>query len=341
MYGCILASLRFPATSYMGQTAPGKPACLKPSASRSPTLVDSSTRHSCRRDERDLISNDRRTLYLEKYLAPFASGKKSPRIGVNGSEPVSPQLPNSWEDANRLDLEFSGNLLAQETSQEFLQMSSDELALRVLSDYSVLAERLEAFVEEQVEKATQRRQLFLRSLRLTANITRVDTALARIAEQIIHQHLQAPPASLLTWLDAISEIPPFAAEFGGLNSDWRQLSEGPVQLKLAEKLAVTEEAEALSTLENWIADRNRLILRFKELRESIDERLHPIHEHLSDAIRDLTAWGEWLEHRSNRSSQSSNESDVQLLRHQLAEVQTAQEKGNQRWPSQPPTPRPP
>src|SRR6266567_2138877 len=156
-------------------------------------LFHSSTRYKAflRRDEHDIAGRDRPGLYAEKYLAPFGGRNRSPRIGLNGKEATPPKLVDSWEEAHRLDLEFSGNLLAQETSQEFLQLSSDDLAIRVLTGYSEFAERLEAFVDERVDKATQRRQAFLRNLGQRANITIIDTALARIAEQVVQRLL--PP----------------------------------------------------------------------------------------------------------------------------------------------------
>jgi hypothetical protein len=100
---------------------------------------------------------------------------------------------DTWEQAHRRELDYNGNLLGQETSQEFLHLSSEDLAVRVLTGYSEFAERLEALVEDQVAIATERRQVFLRNLNLSGSITRIDTALVRIAELLIQRHL--PPLS--------------------------------------------------------------------------------------------------------------------------------------------------
>lgn len=292
-------------------------------------LFHSSTRYKAflRRDERDVTGSDRPRLYAEKYLAPFGGRNHSPRIGLNGKEATSPKLVDSWEDAHRLDLEFSGNLLGQETSQEFLQLSSDELAIRVLTGYSEFAERLEAFVDERVDEATQRRQAFLRNLGLPANITLIDTALSRIAEQIVQRHLPPPPPSLLAWLDQMAETSQLANEFSNLRNDWRHWSEESERGELAAKLASSPASEALFTLENWLTQGNRLTLRTGESLQHLDQRLTAIREHFDETLRDLAGWGEWLERRPSQDSRKSpSGSDLDSLRRQLAEVQAAQQK---------------
>jgi energy-coupling factor transporter ATP-binding protein EcfA2 len=292
-------------------------------------LFHSSTRYKAflRREERDVTGSDRPRLYAEKYLTPFGRFDRPPRIGLNGNEATPPKLVDSWEKAYRLDLEYSGNLLAQESSQEFLQLSSDDLAIRVLTGYSEFAERLEAFVDESVDKATRRRQAFLRNLGLPASITRIDTALARIAEQIVQRHFQPPHPSLLAWFDQVTEMPVPAIELSNLRNDWRQWGDDSERAKLAAKIASSPEPEAMFMLENWITHRNLLTRRTEELTERLDEKLSPIREHFDETLRDLTAWGEWLERCQTQDSKKSlPASDLDALRRQLTEIQTAQQK---------------
>ncbi len=292
-------------------------------------LCQSSTRYKAflGRDERDVTGPDRPRLYDEKYLSPLGGHNRSPRIGLNGKEATRPKLVDSWEEAHRLDLEFSGNFLAQETSQEFLQLSSDDLAVRVLTGYSELAERLEAFVDEQVDKAAQRRQAFLRNLNLSASITRIDSALARIAEQVVQRHLQLPPPSLLAWLDQLVEVPELANDLSNLRSDWRQWSDESERTKLAAKLAVGPESDPLFTLETWLTQRNRLKSRTGELLQRLDQRLVAIREHFDETLRDLAAWGEWLERGQGQNlPKAPSSGELDSIRRQLAEVQAAQQK---------------
>src|SRR5207247_8086967 len=136
-----------------------------------------------RREERDDTERDRQKHYSQHYLAPLNNPKLRPRIGLNGEEPGQLQLVDSWEEAVRLEHELSGNLLSHESSREFVELSADELAVRVLAGYSEFAEKLETFVEAQVDRANQGRQTFLRGLGLSSMITRVESASERIAEQ--------------------------------------------------------------------------------------------------------------------------------------------------------------
>ena len=292
-------------------------------------LCDCSTRYKnfLKRDERDISGTDRPRLYAEKYLSPLGKQGRVTRIGLNGKEATRPKLVDSWEEAHRLDLEFSGNLLGQETSQEFLQLSSDDLAVRVLTGYSEFAERLEAFVDDQVDKAAQRRQGFLRNLGLPASITIIDTALTRIADQVLRQHLQPPSPSLFGWLDQIVMVPELANEFSSLRHDLRQSSEGPERTTLAAKLVGIPESEALLALENYLTQRNRLTSRIRESFQRLERRLAIIHEHFEETLRDLTSWGEWLERNPDQSPRKSSSTvELDSSRRQMAEIQVAQQR---------------
>ena len=94
------------------------------------------------RAEQDMPATGRPKSYVESYLSPLGKDGLRPRIGLNGEEPIPVAPVTSCEECNRVDHEFSGTLLAQETSQEFLRLSSDQLAVRVLAGYSELADRL-------------------------------------------------------------------------------------------------------------------------------------------------------------------------------------------------------
>ncbi len=290
-------------------------------------LYHSSARHQKFLGERDLAARDRGRLYSGEYLASLTSPDRSPQIALNGEEAAPPRLVETREEADRAALEFSGNLLAQETSREFLDLSADELAIRVLAGYSVFAEKLEAYVEECVEQATQRRQTFLRGLGLPAAITKVETALSRIAEQLIERELPPPSAALLAWLDQLAELPQMANEIGTLRADWRQWSDPAERSKLADQLARSPESEATCALEDWITQSNQLIVRTRTLLERLDDRLAPLREHFEETLRDLTVWGEWLERGPLQSQpKASPTSEVEALRRQLSEVQAAQQK---------------
>ena len=279
------------------------------------------------REERDVPPSGRSGIYVDRYLSPIENKGLRPRIGLNGEEPTLPTLVNSWDECNRIDQEFSGSLLAQETSQEFLRLSSDQLAVRVLAGYSEFAEQLEAFVEEQFRKANEARQSFLRSVGLPASITRFDTAQERIADQILNQELPRLSPPITEWLNQLEKHPELPSDVGGLAAGWRQWSEPEARTTLAAKLASSAEPDVAYILENWLTEGNRLTLRTRELVESIDARLAPIRDHFEETLRDLAAWGEWLEHRTDRTPSAPTASvEMDSLRRQMAELQKTQQQ---------------
>ena len=236
-------------------------------------------------------------------------------------------LVDSWDKCNQLDHEFSGTLLAQETSQELLRLSSDELAARVLAGYSEFAERLEVFVEEQVRKANESRQGFLRSVGLPASITLFDTAQERIVEQILDQELPQLSPSIREWLNQLERYPALAGAAGELGSRWREWDESKARGALAGRLAGSNESDAAYILANWLNESNRLTQQTRELARSFEEKLAPMADHFDETLRDLVSWGEWLERRARKGSASAPPpAEFEALRRQMVELQKEQQR---------------
>ena len=279
------------------------------------------------REERDVPSGGRSWIYVEQYLSSLGSKGLRPKIGLNGEEPTAPMLTDSRDECNQLDHEFSGTLLAQETSQEFLRLSSDQLAVRILAGYSEFAERLEVFVEEQVRKANESRQSFLRSVGLSASITLFDTAQERIAEQILDQELPQLSPPIRQWLSQLERHPALTSVAGELSARWREWGEPEARRTLAGKLASSNEPDAAYTLENWLNESNRLSRQTRELARSFEEKLAPMRDHFEESLRDLASWGEWLECRAGKAPASTPApAELEALRHQMAELQKEQQR---------------
>jgi energy-coupling factor transporter ATP-binding protein EcfA2 len=279
------------------------------------------------REERDVPSSGRSRIYVEQYLASVGDKGLRPRVGLNSEEPTAPILVNSWEECNQLDHEFSGTLLAQETSHEFLRLSSDQLAVRVLAGYSEFAERLAVFVEEQVRNANESRQSFLRSVGLSASITLFDTAQERIAEQILNQEFPQSSAPIREWLSQLERHPVLAGVAGELAVRWHEWGEAEARRRLAGKLASSNEHEAAYILENWLNESNRLSRQTRELARSLEDRLAPMRDHFEESLRDLNSWGEWVERRAGKAPASTPApADVEGFRHQMVELQKEQQR---------------
>ena len=292
-------------------------------------LSGSSSRYRAFLDpgERDVPPNSRSRIYVEQYLSPLGNQGLKPKIGLNGEEPTLPVLVNSWDECNRLDREFSGTLIAQETSQEFLRLSSDQLAVRVLAGYSEFADRLETFVEEQLRKANEGRQTFLRSVGLPASITLFDTAQERIAEQILNQELPQLSPPLREWLSKLERHPALTGAASELAARWREWGEPGGRGTLAAKLASSTETDAAYILSNWLSEGNRLTRQTRELTESFGAKLAPMHDHFEESLRDLAAWGEWLERRAGKAPASASApAESEALSRQMAGLQKEQQR---------------
>ena len=278
------------------------------------------------REERDLPAAGRPAAYLEQYLSPLGKDGPRPSIGLNGAEPSTAALVSSGEECNRLEHEFSGTLLAQETSQEFLRLSADQLAVRVLAGYSELADRLEAFVEEQVRKSEDNRQAFLRSLGLPASITRFDTARERIARRILDQELLQMPPLIGSWLGQLAGHPALSPEAGPLATQWVQCASPQANDQLASDIAQSTEPDVAHVLGQWLTSRNHAVRQLRDLANSLQEKLAPMQDGFDACLRDLASWGEWLERRAAKAPVGTPpRAEFEGLQRQLAELQKQQQ----------------
>jgi hypothetical protein len=254
------------------------------------------------RDERDVTGSDRRRAYTEKYLAPTGQPELQPCLGLNGQSPTPPALVDSWDEANRVESELSGSLLSQEACREFSQVSADQLALRVLTGYSELAERLEAFVEERMDLSQQGRQSFLRNLGISSQITKLASALERIVEQVLAREWPQASPALLDWLAQLAQHPATAVETGSLLAEWRQWNSPEARKGLTATLSNSSEEAMAAVLRDAFQSGKTLRSRTGKACDLLTARLAPFGEHLHDTLRELASWGEWLQSRDGVSS---------------------------------------
>lgn len=279
------------------------------------------------RAERNVTASNRPKLYAQRYLAPFHGAERPPKLALNGAELSAPALVESWEEASRLEHELDGTLLAQETSQELLQRSPEELAVRVLTGYSEYAEQLERFVAQRVAEATERRQAFLRELGLSASITKIETALERIARQLVQREWPGAPAAWLNWLEELASCSETAPDEGPSASNWRAWADEPARDELARHLTSSAEPDAVQAIAAWLEQGNSLIRQTRQWFDRLDARLAPLRDRLEDTLRDLEAWGAWLARRPGLpQGAGQTPSDLAALRCQLAELQAAQQR---------------
>jgi hypothetical protein len=274
-------------------------------------LFQSSFRYKCFADrvaEKDVATTDRAREYLSRYLTPLEDQHAEPKIALDAQSFAPPQLVNA-DQTEGADLAMCGTILTQDTSLEFARMSADELGVRVLRGYSELADHVEAFTESRVTQANTARQDFLRGLGLSAAITKADTAYERIARREIDRSLPPLPHALVAWLEMVGRITGDAST--GLPQRWQAWGDDTRRGELACEVAAASSSQetCVHHISEWLHRFNELALGSAELVRGIEDRIGPLRRELENATARITAWGEWLEKRSQAPATASPEPD--------------------------------
>jgi hypothetical protein len=274
--------------------------------------------------ERDVTATDRAADYLATYLRPIEDESAEPKIALDGERFESPHLVSA-EKVQEADIAMSGTILTQDMSLGFAQMSSDELGARVLRGYSDLADHIEYFTESRVAQANSERQDFLRGLGVSAAITRIDTAYARIAKREVDQFLPAFPFALVSWLETVSKLK--VEGVSDLPERWRAWGDDSSRDDLAEEIASanSEPAAIQRAIGRWLETFNELALRTEEHIGLIETKISPIRATLDNVREQLTAWGEWL---ARPRSRITGNASAEVEKH-VKKVRTLQSKQQQ------------
>lgn len=281
-------------------------------------------RFSDKTSERDIAARDREREYIEKYLASAHDSSVSPRIALDGDEPVQVRLVHSSE-TRRSHLAMGGTVLTQEMSLEFAQMSADELGAQVLRGYSDLAEHVEEFAESRANQVDVERKEFLRKFGLTASITRIDTAYAKMARREIDRSLPPLNRSLVEWLESVTAYVPDADT--GLTQRWRAWGDDEGRDILAADLAGyhDDRQRMKRQIRNWLEELNELTGSSGESIKTIEARIDPIRNELDRASERIAAWGQWLERRAEGASEALSP-ETEKLTKELLDLRARQQE---------------
>jgi energy-coupling factor transporter ATP-binding protein EcfA2 len=287
-------------------------------------LFQSSFRYkafSDRNREKDVTATDRGKEYIAKYLTPIEEPESLPKIALDEQDLVTPQLVAS-EKAEEVDLSMNGTILTQDSSLEFTRMPSHELGARVLRGYSELADYIDQFTESRVNQASKLRQDFLRSLELSAAITKASTAYERIAKREIDLILPPLPYSLVTWLESAESL--LGQPLSGLSMQWRTWGElGRNELAKEFAAANNDETKLTEETRRWLARFNQLAIGSAEVVKGIEAKVESIRAEFDKANAGIAAWGEWLERRANAPDAASSP-EAEAIAQRLRELQTLQ-----------------
>jgi hypothetical protein len=261
--------------------------------------------------ERDVVGKQRSQEYIDRYLKTAHEGRSVPEIGLDGKTPTPVKLAPA-SDVQEIDLLLGGTILTQEATLDFAQMSSEELGVRVLRGYSDLAEHVEATIDRRVQQVVSQRQDFLRTLGLSASITKIETAYSRIARTELDRAFPRPQPAVLEWLGVARGLLRDAG--GDLVEQWESWASETTRQRLCDGLArYGSEKDLLrrNTLA-WVEQFNELASRSAETAEQIRSRISLGADNVEALLEQVRAWGEWLERRAASTVRLSPSGDDHL-----------------------------
>ncbi|MBI5912325.1 MAG: hypothetical protein HY848_20545, partial [Betaproteobacteria bacterium] len=278
---------------------------------------------------RDTDAATRRTSddYARRYLKNLSYRKwGNPQLFIK-DQWESIGLPQSEEEAATIDRMSEGCLLSQERGGEFCKRSSSDLAAEVLRGYSDLANGIQWYVEDEYQKANAERQELLRSLGLRTNITKVDTAYQKVAEQQLVNALQFSTSNMVAWLSvAAKDYQDFMPTAERNARRWQQweAKRGDVA---SQCVALLEEGLAKESVEKWLTEFNSAA---SETRNVFGGHVLVLLDHIratdSAIAEQLGAWGQWMEQRvvapgsGNEQAIASAKKELDLFAKQQADI---------------------
>jgi hypothetical protein len=291
-------------------------------------LFQTSYRYSKFLFDKDIPSRDRPNQYVESYLRPISPELGDyPTVWINNENvPIQPLA--GIEEANKANIEMAGTFLSQETSRDFIEMTSDELGALVLRGYSDLADKLATYVGDNYDRANRVRQDLLRQLGLKANITLIKTALDRIAKQFISSDLPSLSRPLLDWLELAGNIE--HADYrkaGELLLQWQAWGDESKKDRLFKEIAGhTKQVEIKLILATWLRQYNQMVEVTKAWTHKLTtDELKPLQKEADKLIEQVKLWGEWLS-AQNAQQQANADQKAEKLKGQISQLQKEQQK---------------
>jgi energy-coupling factor transporter ATP-binding protein EcfA2 len=233
--------------------------------------------------------------YSARYLRNISFKEWGEPELNNGNKWEAIGLPQTEEGAATIERDSEGCLLSQERSARFCKRTASELAADVLRGYSDLADGIQWYVDDEYQKANVQRQDLLRSLGLRANITKVDTANQRVAEQRLASATSFSSSSMVAWLSTgakdYSDFLPAAERAARMWERW----EGR-RAEVAEQCSSRlEEAPVAQSVQKWLSEFNAVVEEMsKALSGHVQELVAYVRSGETSIVDQLRLWTQWL-----------------------------------------------
>lgn len=246
-------------------------------------------------------------LYLKDYLTPLNSTGVQPNFTLGTNDNCEFTLNPDENSKSR----FEGVILSQEDSIKFTDLPRSELASRVLTGYSSLADHLSGWLSQEEQRAKETKSLFTRKHGLNSAIKLSSTAYNRLADTLLSEQLQRPSPEFIDWLRFLGRLSDENGQQAlSLINEWTSQQDTAKQRlagtlsKLQEKGA-TQTSIAVVILEK-LSEYDMLAFKSEKFRQQLEGGITELREKLEDSLLQIETWGAWL------ASQSGDQSEVDV-----------------------------
>ena len=266
-------------------------------------------------DDANEAPHNKSDKYLAKYLAPL-SNDGTPKIAINneGLKPVKLADPT---EAPALIEQLSGSFLTADSSNGFIKTRAKDLGAQIAGSYSELAGSILDLIEKRLGTAEAKRAELNRALGLRANVSREETARAKIASNHLSS-IAAIQSSVVGWISSWNRTTSrWESSFRELSERVRNWSEG------------ADARSELVGLTPRVSERLLLVSSQLNEYESVLRAVRSLSAEVQNASKSLpagaeqmvAAWARWL--RTERTSHKTDDlTSIRLadLRSRLAKL---------------------
>jgi energy-coupling factor transporter ATP-binding protein EcfA2 len=267
--------------------------------------------------------------YAPTVLAQLSGNTQlEPTTLLNGIE-KSGYKTASKEEAKENYFSMEGTFQAQEDTRKFLEEPGESLALRILKNYSTLADEVTKHAEARSYAAKSEKSEWLKNHGLNASISIRETRAKRLIEGEIRKEPWSPSQTLMEWLEKTSQFfPTITSDSQRLFHRWQSWHESQEAYinSMAQGISIGEITVVHQPLATWLSSRNKLLEDTRTLVNSASPLIDSLRSRLRGVEAELDAWGEWIAKQTSLSSASTNEEEQQLIqqmeqiRQRLAEL---------------------
>lgn len=270
----------------------------------------------------DTNVESRKRNYTASVLSPLGNNSTTPTISLNDNEKVISSQDSQYVHAEWEKLE--GTFQAQEDSRLFLEERGESLALRILKNYSTLADEVTKHAEARASAAKEIKTEWLKRHNLNAAISVRDTRSQRLIEGELRKESLHPSQSMLDWLNKTTSFFPVVASDGhslaGRWEYWKYMQSECIA-HMSAGISLGDVSQVRKILSTWLETRNDLLTNTRVLVAQAVPLIEPLRNQLQGIERDLDAWGEWLNRQSSQANSNVSE-ELNLLSKEIEQTRT-------------------